>query len=342
MMIRHFNILSCLCVLTVSSVSTGCKRPATADKWKVALLTPGPISDAGWNAGAYEGLLRIRDSLGADVSQIETKTPAEFEEAFRDYARRGYRLVFGHGFEFQDAAARVGADYPNTVFITTSGSTVRPNVSPIVFRLEEGTYLAGMLAGGLTRTGKVGFVGGIKLPPVEGTFLGFVGGARAVRPGVEALQAYIGNFEDVAAAKEHALAQIRRGADVLIHNADAASFGLFQAVRESPGVLAIGANRDQNAVARDVIVASATLDVPHALLVMARTVKEDRFRPGVVFLGIKDGVVDLAYNDSLIWRVPTALRARIAAARDSIIAGTLRVPRVEFVHDSADTFGHPE
>jgi basic membrane protein A len=300
---------------------------------KVALLTPGPISDAGWNAGAYEGLQQIRDSLGAEVSHVETRTPAEFEEAFRDYARRGFRLVYGHGFEFQDAAARVGAEYPNTIFITTSGSTVRPNVSPMVFRLEEGTYLAGMLAGALTRTGTLGFVGGIKLPPVEGTFLGFEGGARAVRSGTTVLQAYIGNFDDVAAAKENALAQIRRGADILLHNADAASFGMFQAARES-NVLAIGANKDQNDVAPDVIVASATLDVPQALLLVARRVHAGQFSPGVMYFGIRDGVVDLVINPRFDARVDAALRARIAAARDSIIAGTLAVPRIEFVGDS--------
>ncbi|MFI5279528.1 MAG: BMP family protein [Gemmatimonadales bacterium] len=315
-------------------VISACARQAGGEHFKVALLTPGPISDAGWNAGAYEGLLRIRDSLGAEVSQVETKTPAEFEEAFRDYARRGFNLVFGHGFEFQDAAARVGAEYPNTVFITTSGSTVRPNVSPMVFQLEEGTYLGGMLAGALTRSGKVGFVGGVKLPPVEGTYLGFVGGARAVRPGVEVLQAYIGNFEDVAAAKEYALAQIRRGADVLIHNADAAAFGMFQAARENPGVLAIGSNRNQNAIAPDVIVASATLDVPHAVLVVARTVKEHRFHAGVMPLGIRDSVVDFVINERLAARVPAAIRARIAAARDSIVRGALHVPHVEIVPDS--------
>jgi len=337
---KHLNVASFLCLFAVTLLAA-CRGGANqADGFKVALLTPGPISDAGWNAGAYEGLMRIRDSLGAEVSHVETKTPAEFEEAFRDYARRGYRLVFGHGFEFQDAAARVGADFPNTIFITTSGSTVRPNVSPMVFELEEGTYLAGMLAGGITRTGKVGFVGGIRLPPVEGTYLGFAGGVHAVRPDAEVMQAYIGNFEDVAAAKENALAQIRRGADVLIHNADAASFGLFQAVRESPGVLALGANKDQNAVAPDVIVASATLDVPHALLVMARTVKEGRFQPGVRLLGIRDGVVDIAFNEALAARVPGTLRRRIAAARDSIIAGTLRVPRVEFVADTAPRVRH--
>jgi basic membrane protein A len=333
--VERFNIQSCLRGVAVATLIVTCARKDGGEHFKVALLTPGPISDAGWNAGAYEGLLRIRDSLGAQVSQVETKTPAEFEEAFRDYARRGFNLVFGHGFEFQDAAARVGAEYPNTIFITTSGSTVRPNVSPMIFQLEEGTYLGGMLAGALTRSGKVGFVGGVKLPPVEGTYLGFAGGAQAVRPGVLVLQAYIGNFEDVAAAKEYALAQIRRGADVLIHNADAAAFGVFQAARENPGVLAIGSNRNQNAVAPDVIVASATLDVPRALLVVARTVKEHHFHAGVMPLGIRDSVVDFVINERLAARMPQALRARIAAARDSIVRGTLHVPHVEIVHDSA-------
>lgn len=314
--------------------SVSCARSRSAHEFAVALLTPGPISDAAWNAGAYEGLMRIRDSLGARVSHIETRTPAEFEEAFRDFASRGFRLVIGHGFEFQDAAARAGADYPHTIFITTSGATVRPNVSPLVFRLEEGTYLTGMLAGGITRSGRIGFVGGIRMPPVEGTFLGFAGGARAVRPTVDVLVAYLGNFEDIAAAKENAVAQIRRGADVLLHNADAASFGVFQAARENPGVLALGSNKDQNGVAPDVIVASATLDLPHAFLELARRVRDGRWQPGVMFFGIRDGVVDIAINEQLAARVPAELRARIAAARDSIIAGTLRVPSVEFVSDS--------
>lgn len=332
-MLRPFNAALISCLVTVLSLSSCSRQEASLD-FRVALLTPGSISDAAWNAAAYEGLLLIRDSLAAEVAHTETRTPAEFEEAFRDFASRGFRLVFGHGFEFQDAAARVAADFPNTTFITTSGSTVRSNVSPMVFKLEEATYLAGMLAGGLTRTGKVGFIGGIELPPVEGTFRGFEGGARATRPGTEVLKAYLGNFDDVAAARENALAQIRRGADVLIHNADAAAFGVFQAARESDGVLALGSNRDQNGVAPDVIVASATLEIPRALLVMARTVKDRTFRPGVRFFGIRDGVVDLVMNPRLLSRVPAGLAARIAAARDSIIAGTLVVPSVEFVPDS--------
>ena len=91
---------------------------------KVGLLTPGSINDHGWNAIAWEGLQQIHDKLGAEISNQETKTPAEFEEGFRSYGARGFDLAFGHGFEFQDAALSAVKQYPKTIFITTSGSSV--------------------------------------------------------------------------------------------------------------------------------------------------------------------------------------------------------------------------
>src|SRR6476620_11533222 len=113
-----------------SSVASGSR---TASGFRVALLTPGAISDQSWNGGAYQGLLRIRDSLGAQISDIQTKTPAGPEENFRQYGAQGYDLVFGHGFEFQDAAARVAPDYPKTVYITTSGNRTGANVAGMEF-----------------------------------------------------------------------------------------------------------------------------------------------------------------------------------------------------------------
>jgi basic membrane lipoprotein Med (substrate-binding protein (PBP1-ABC) superfamily) len=218
---------------------------------------------------AYAGLQRIHRELGAQVSYAETRTPAEFDEGFRDFARRGYDLVFGHGFEFQDAANRVGAEYPGTTFITTSGSAVRANVAPMVFRLEESTYLCGILAAHLSRTKILGMIGGMELPPVRGGFLAFAAGARSVDPAIRVLTSYIGNWEDVGAAKEAALAQIGRGADILIHNADAAGLGVFQAARDSSGVLVFGTNKNQNDLAPEITVASAALDIPQAFVAAA-------------------------------------------------------------------------
>src|SRR5688572_10147997 len=116
-------------------------RPGDTEAFRVALLTPGPISDRSWNGGAYDGLMRIRDSLGAQVSHIQTRTPAEFEENFREYGARGFQLVFGHGFEFQDAAKRVAPDYPKTIYVTTSGSTTSANVAGMGFSFSEASYL---------------------------------------------------------------------------------------------------------------------------------------------------------------------------------------------------------
>jgi len=308
--------------------------PAPSDQagdqaFRVALLSPGPISDAGWNALAYDGLLKIRDELDAEISQVETKTPAEFEEGFRDYARRGFALVFGHGFEFQQAAAAVAPDFPATVFITTSGNTVRPNVAPLRFMLEEATYLEGMTAALLSQSGVVGAVGGMEIPSVKSTVLAFEAGAKAVRPDIRVLTAYIGNWEDVGAAKEAALAQIQQGADLLFHNADAAGLGVFRAAQER-NVLAFGANKNQNDVAPTVVLASAVIDIPQAFLSVAREVKEKRFRARVDKLGMADQVISFAWNDALRDRVPDSVRERIEAARKAILDGTLVAPSVEF------------
>src|SRR5258705_3910429 len=168
---------------------------------KAGLLTPGTVNDGEWNAIAYEGLQQIHTSLGAEISHQETKTPAEIDEGFRSYGAKGFDLAFGHGFEFQDAALKAGKQYPNTIFITTSGSSVAPNVSPMVFQLEQATYLLGVIAARESKTGKAGVIGGIKLPSIASTLLAFTAGARSVNPKFEVKEIYTGNFDDIGAAR---------------------------------------------------------------------------------------------------------------------------------------------
>jgi basic membrane lipoprotein Med (substrate-binding protein (PBP1-ABC) superfamily) len=291
---------------------------------RVGLITPGSIADAAWNSGAYAGLQRIHDSLGLPVSHVEARTPAEQEDALRTYAAQGYRLVFAHGFEFQEPAERVSAQYPNTIFIVTSGARVHGNVAPIIFRLEEASYLAGMVAGGLTQSNILGFVGGIELPPIKAAYEGWVNGARAVNPKVQSREIYLNSFDDAAAGREAALALIRVGADMFHHNADAAALGVFQAVKESKGVYIFGSNADQSALAPERVVGSAVIDVPHALLLVAQEVKSGSFKPRVEALGLASGVIRYQPNPALGSLVPSTLNARVKAAADSIAAGTLR------------------
>ncbi len=302
----------------------GCGQRQVPAGMRVGLITPGSIADAAWNSGAYAGLLQIRDSLGVPISQVEAHTPAEQEEALRAYAAQGYQLVFAHGFEFQGAAERVSAQYPKTAFIVTSGERARGNVAPLIFRLEEASYLAGMVAGGMTKTSVIGFVGGIKLPPIEAAYIGWMRGATAVNPTVQSRQVYLNNFDDAAAGREAALALIRAGADVFHHNADAAALGLFQAAKETPGVYVIGANADQSKLAPDHVLGSAVIDLPRAFLLVARQVKSGQFRPRVEAFGLESGVVRYEPNPVLDRLVPTSLKARVKAAADSIVAGTLQ------------------
>lgn len=282
--------------------------------FRVALLTPGPITDQAWNSSAYKGLERIRDSIDAEISHIQTKTPAEFEENFRQYGAKGYTLVIGHGFEFQDAAQRVGPEYPKTTYLTTGGTGVGANIAALSFAFDEPSYLAGMAAASISRTGVLGTIGGTELPPVSASFKAFAEGARAVRPDITVLGAFIGNWDDAGAGKEQALAQIARRADVIFQNADAAGLGVFQAVRESPGVWIVGSNADQNGVAPEVTLGSVVIDLPHAFLLIAREVQSGTFVPRVVRLDTSSDVVRWVPNPALSV-VPAAMTARIDSVR---------------------------
>jgi basic membrane protein A len=320
--------------LTACSSDTDPRETAT-DAKQVALLTSGPVSDAGWYAGAYEGLTQIGDSLGARISHQQTRTPAEFDEAFLSYATDGFDLVFAHGFEYQDAAVRAGAQFPDMTIVVSGGGRVAEHVVPLIFSLEQGSYLAGLVAGGMTQSGIVGMVGGVAVPPAQGTFVAFEAGVKAVRPDARVLETWIGNWNDVAAAKEASVAQIQQGADVVIHNTDAASFGVFQAVREAVDagrtVWAIGMNADQNDVAPEVILGSAVINIPRAFMQVARAWESGVLGRGPIYEGLAEGAVDFVPNPQMLDRIPAEFLERVREARAAIVAGQLEVPRVPFV-----------
>lgn len=302
--------------------------PAAGSGFRVALLTPGPISDAGWNAGAYEGLKAIEKELGAKVSHVQVKSPSEFEEQFRAYAAEGYDLCFGHGFEFQDAAARVAADYRRTVFVTTSGSRTAPNLAPIVFELEQATYLCGLASGRLSKTGRAGMVGGVELPSIKSTFLAFEAGMKSASPSAEVRTVFTGSFEDVAAAKAAALALADQKCDFLFHNANNAAVGVFTAAAER-GIRAFGSNRDQNALS-PAILASAVIDMPRAFLETARRVKEGRFDSTPLRYGLASGVISFVWSPSQKGSVPPAVLEEVQRVSAEIAAGARTVPRGNF------------
>ncbi len=308
-------------VVWLGSVLGGCNshRAALAPSpgFRVALLTPGPVSDAGWNAAAYEGLELIKSKLGAETALVQTTSPADFEDSMRDFASRGFNLVFAHGFEFTDAALKVARDFPNTYFVVSSGSEAAQNVASLTFKVDEAAYVEGVLAGGISKTGVVGAIGGIELPSIRLTFEGFKRGFLSVQPKGRVLVSYTGNFNDVGAAKEAALAQVSQGADVLTHNADAAGLGVFEAAQERH-VYAFGTFTNQNGVAPDVVIASSVTSTPQAFLKIATEVKEHRFHPRMIEYGMSDRMVEIVINPALEARIPAAALDRFRKAERDI------------------------
>ena len=197
--------------------------------------------------------------------------------------------------------------------------------------------MAGLVAGSLTKTGVVGMVGGVAIPPAEGTFNAFEAGAKSVRPDVEVLVTWIGSWNDVAAAKEAGVALLRRDVDILIHNTDAASFGVFQAVREARNagrdVWAMGMNRDQNAVAPELILGSAVILIPEGFVEIARLWRDGDLPAGAYYAGGKDGLVDYVVNPSREAEYTQELLSLLEATRIGIRDGTVDVPRIQFVSD---------
>jgi basic membrane protein A and related proteins len=322
------NSLLMVLVVLFSTV-IGCKTggnvsDAGSSAFRVALLTPGPVSDAGWNAAAYDGLQLIKRKLGAEVAQVQTTSPADFDDAFRDFGGRGFNLILAHGFEYTDSALKAGREFPHSYFVVTSGSSSSANVASLSFKIEQAAYVLGVMAGAMSKTGVAGVVGGIELPAIKVTFAGFGRGFLSARPNGRVVTSFIGSFDDVGAAKEAALAEISQDADMLFHDADAAGLGVFQAAR-TRHVYAFGANRNQNEVAPDVILASAVTSIPEAFLKIAEEVHDGHFRAGMIEFGMAEGMVRVVLNPRLQSRIPPPVLSRIKLAEQEIADGKIVV-----------------
>lgn len=291
---------------------------------KVALLTTGPVTDGGWNQSAYEGLERIQKTTGAQIAKQENLKNDAFKSAFRDYAQQGYNVIFAHGDEFADAAAKVAAQFPKVAFVTTGGDKTGPNLTAIHFSTEEGTYLQGMEAGMVSKTGKGGFIGGQALPPVTIAADAFAKGAKAVNPKYTFQTTYINGWTDASAAKAQTDALLTSGADTIAHNCDAAAAGMFQTAGAKPGVYTFGVNADENKKAPNVL-SSVFLDIPKAFTDIAVSVKNGTFRGQTLPLGLKENDVRLIDNPQLAGVVPAEGKAKIQQAARDIAAGKLSV-----------------
>lgn len=278
------HVVSGLCVLA----AVGCrgdKASLDTDGPSVALLTSGSIADGAWNAGAYRGLLAIRDSLGLSVIHQQTTGPTSLDEAMEALGSAGVDLVLAHGFEYEQAAERAARNHPDMLIVVSGGSGDVPGITALKLGLERAGFLAGVAAAEVSTRGDLGLVGAFDTPNARRVFDAFREGAERVNPSVQVRETFTGSWEDPAAAFEATTALLAAGSDVITHDLNNASMGVFHALRsaqtETVRPRGIGMHGPQHLLAADVVVGSATVDLASVLLGMAQRWEADGFLPQV-------------------------------------------------------------
>ena len=233
--------------------------PAAADKLKVAIVMPGNITDKSWSQAGYEGINQAGEALGLDVAFSEKIAQPDQAEAMADYARRGYKIVIGHGGEFQEAAERVARKYPDTIFVVNNGHQAKDNIATADFNYRQFGYVMGYIAGKMSKTGKAGWIGAQKIKFSTDLNESFIIGFKDAG-GKEVFTAWTNDWDDIAKGKEAALSQIAQGADVIFPTMDNAVIGSLQACKEK-GVWGFGLYYDAIVDWPDTVVQSAIFDI---------------------------------------------------------------------------------
>lgn len=266
----------------------------SSDTLKVAVVLPGTINDAGWSAAAYEGVLLIQEEMGAEIAYNENTAVSDYDEIFTVYGSSGYDIVFAHGAQFADSVLRIAPDFPDTQYCLTSCDFEQsPNVSSVQNPNGEYGFLIGAVAAIVSETDVVGVVGGMEIPSITNSVIGYEAGAKYINPDIDVRSTYTGNFEDANSFKEISKAMIEGGADVLFHNGGNGGNGLIEAAQDA-GVYALGCIGDQAAMAPDTIVTSAVVDLQKSFLAYAMMTQESGFEAGNFKMGMKDGAIYLA------------------------------------------------
>jgi len=336
--LRAFRAALALVVLIAPLAA--CARKPEKPAARPGTLRVGLVFDVGgrgdksFNDAAYAGLDSARRTLGIEFQTLETGEGSDREAAMRQLAARGSQLVFGVGFLFSDDIRALAHEFPNVKFACVDytvkeGETLPPNLLALKFKEEEGSFLVGALSGLLTRTGTVGFVGGMEIPLIRKFEAGYRAGVAAVNPRARVIVKYAGStgsaFKDPTKGKELALAEYHQGADIIFHASGSTGLGVFEAARELRK-LAIGVDSDQYDEAPGVILTSMVKHVEVAVFNTIRDAQAGRFQGGIQVFGLAEDGVGWVYDDRNRALVPDPVKARVDSLRAEIVAGRFAVP----------------
>ncbi|MBC7806022.1 MAG: BMP family protein [Akkermansiaceae bacterium] len=303
--------------------------PKPEGAFKIGLITPGSTkTDKAWSGLAWEGVQNVAKETGATVTPpVEGPDAASVAGALRNLAQEGDQLIFLHGSEYDEAASSIAPDFPKTTFVVVGGRTEKPNLTPINFSAGGAVYLAGMVAGSMTKTNKIACVGGSEIPIVKEAFENFAEGAKSVNPAADVRVVFTGDEKDIAKAKQQTQALLGEGVDVVQHNANDAGRGVAQAVEGKPGTYFMGANADQSDLATKQNLGSFVLDVPSAYLAVGKRVAEGKGDGKAVKAGLAEHAVYFKFNDRFGGTIPQEVKDKVAAAEKDIIAGKVAIKK---------------
>ncbi|TNM66465.1 BMP family lipoprotein [Aliirhizobium smilacinae] len=314
-----------LSLLAVAAMST----TALAAEIKPALVYgTGGKFDKSFNEAAYTGAEAYKKETGTEYRDFEPTSDTQGEQAIRNFASRGYNPVIAVSFAWTSAMEKVAAEFPETKFVIVDSVVDLPNVRSVVYNEAEGSYLVGLLAGMASKTGKVGFVGGMDIPLIRKFGCGYVQGAKSVKADMQVFQNMVGTtgaaWNDPVRAGELTKNQIDQGADVVYAAAGASGLGVLQTAADNKK-LSIGVDSNQNHVHPGSVLTSMVKRVDLAVYNAYKDTAADKFTAGVQSNGIKDGGVVAAIDENNKSLITPEMQTAVDKAKADIIAGTVKV-----------------
>jgi basic membrane protein A len=314
--------------LTLAIVALTC---AAAQAQPAIVYDMGGKFDKSFNEAAYMGAERWKKEAGKPYLDFEIANEAQREQAMRRMAERGANPVIGIGFSQGSSLEKVAKEFPKQQFAIVDSVVKLPNVESIIFKEHEGSFLVGMMAALASKSGKVGFVGGMDIPLIRKFQCGYEQGAKYANPKVEVTANMTGTtpsaWSDPTRGAELAKAQFAKGVDVVFAAAGGTGMGVYQAAKDG-GKLAIGVDSNQNHLQPGTMLTSMVKRVDVAVYNASKKVN-----PGVTVLGLKEGGVDYALDQHNEKLVPADMKKKVDAAKADIIAGKIKV--ADYMADNA-------
>ncbi|BCB17274.1 BMP family ABC transporter substrate-binding protein [Bosea sp. ANAM02] len=284
--------------------------------------------DKSFNEGVFIGAEKFKKETNVDFRDFEPTNDAQIEQALRRFARDGHSPIIAVGFSQATALKKVAAEFPNLKFTIIDMVVELPNVQSVVFKEHEGSYLVGLLAAMASKSGKVGFVGGMDIPLIRKFACGYVQGVKAGKADAEIFQNMTGStpaaWNDPVKGGELAKSQIDRGADVVYHAAGGTGIGVLRAVADA-GKLGIGVDSNQNALHPGKVLTSMLKRVDIAAYNSFKAAQDGTWKPGVSVLGLKEEGIDWALDDNNKALITPEMKSAADKAKADIIAGTVKV-----------------